>query len=231
MLWFTCVFEEIKFWSTQNWSKWKTLWCESLKLSHNWNFSEVAHQCQFDVVPVARLLCSAPAILWWIINSAPSGPQAGPWRPYVKPAIVPAALHVSWQFLCCGYPGYSQNIKRRFSLKLTLGICILSSCQNVFLLRSRTLSSRCLTVHSTHQRQVHQAMAFLECTPEELPWRWPYADRRRHELSLWGSDRDWTCLRVSPICLRVLSAYYLEPEVAGNIWHHWRFYIIFYNVI
>ena len=72
----------------------------------------------FDVVPVARLLYSPSAILWWIINSAPSGPQAGSWRPYVKPAIVPAALHVSWQFLCCGYPGCSQNIKRSFSLRL-----------------------------------------------------------------------------------------------------------------
>ena len=109
----------------------------------------------FDVVPVARLLYSPSAILWWIINSAPSGPQAGSWRPYVKPAIVPAALHVSWQFLCCGYPGCSQNIKRSFSLRLCkfevdawylyfeqLPKCVFTEIKD--------MSSRCLTVHTAH---------------------------------------------------------------------------------
>ena len=131
----------------------------SSKLNHARNFLEGVHQCQTNIEQEAGLSgLFAPSYSSFdeTIDSA-SGTACSLCQ-FPVPSI---PLLCSKDIFCCDSA----------KLKLMLGSRIFTRFLNVPLLRLRTLTLRCPTVHGARQRRLFRALAAFDCRLAVLLWR------------------------------------------------------------
>ena len=142
--WFNVV-ESLKV-STQNLPKYKMSWSRSSKVVHAANsLSKVHNQSQTDIVPVAGVFCSL------LVENT----DIAPWRPSVKPPIVPLAMCMRPYMFPVQWIPCRLRLAR---LKLTLGSYRFSRCYRAGmslceLLRSSTSALLCQTMQGARQHR------------------------------------------------------------------------------